>query len=124
MFSHCTFRSVQRIYCPASLTIEIQANVQWKRPASVARACPESSLRFSFAASPLILAGLRETHWLHWEEGWWGVLLVQPWPKLGFHNLTKNNREQDGKRGKRDQVCAHIHIGCVQSEGRLHAPCI
>lgn len=68
MFSHCTFRSVLRIYCPVSLTIEIQVNVRWKRPASVARACPESSLRFSFATSSLIPAGLRDLL-AAWEEG-------------------------------------------------------
>lgn len=132
MFSHCTVRSVRRIYCPGCLTIRIQLNVRWKRPAAGTCACPESSLRFSFATSPLIPAGLRETHWLRWEEGWWrgvcmcvwgvlGVQLMKPWPKLGLHDLTKNNSEQDGMRAERNQVCAHIHAGCV---AKRHAQCI
>lgn len=35
-----------------SLTIEIQVNVQWKRPAWAAPACPENSLYISTATSP------------------------------------------------------------------------
>lgn len=62
--------------------------------------------------SPLKPAGLRGTRWLQWEEG---VLLAQPWPKLGFHNLTKNNRERDGERGRGGSTPPSISIGVCLS---------
>lgn len=40
-----------------------------------------------------------------------------PWPKSGFHNLTKNNKTaRGGGRGRRGQLGAPIHNGHVQSE--------
>ncbi len=116
MVSHCTFRSALRIYCPVSVTIEIQVNAHWKHPASVPRACPESSLRFSSAASPPIPAGLRDPRVAKQEEeGCCGCSSHGPWPKLGLHNLPKNNREsKTAGEGERSILCSHTQSKCAE----------
>lgn len=101
--------SVLRIHCSVSLTIEIQVKPQWKRPASAARACPESSPCFSFATSPRYRQDWG-TRWLPGRRRGWGVLFIQPRPKLGLHNLSKNNREGKTVRGRKScSLCSHAH---------------
>lgn len=67
-----------------------------------------------------IPAGLRDPL-AAWEEGV-RVLFIQPWPKLGLHNLSKNNRERARQREEeRDTVCAHMRIGpCAEWRNAAH----
>lgn len=97
------------VYCPASLTIEIQVNMRWKRPASVA-VCPESSLCFSSAIVPDTSRAEGPSGCV--GGGVLGLLFIQPWPKLGLYNLSKNNRERGGGTGS-------VHMSSVQSEEKV-----